>query len=148
MVDTVADRSDSFATSGTRMAHWLRRETWTARVSFDALRCNHHVMLAAILVALLVVFVVLPLLGLAVWLVISTVVVGLILGALGRLVVPGKQRIGIFVTILIGVTGSFVGSILGHVFGVGGLLTLLLQIGVSAGLVALATTGGRRAITR
>lgn len=105
-------------------------------------------MLAAILVALLVVFVVLPLLGLALWLVISTAVVGLILGALGRLVVPGKQRIGIFVTILIGVAGSFVGSILGHVFGVGGLLTLLLQIGVSAGLVALAASGGRRAITR
>lgn len=103
----------------------------------------------AILAALVVIFVVLPLLGVAAWLVISTAVVGLILGALGRLIIPGKQRIGILLTILVGVGGSFGGSILGHLFGLGGLITLLLQIGVSAGLVAVASrNSGARAITR
>lgn len=47
-------------------------------------------------------------------LIISLVVVGLIAGALARLIIPGKQDIGIPMTILIGIIGSFVGGFLGY----------------------------------
>ncbi len=51
-------------------------------------------------------------------LIISLLVIGLIAGALARLIVPGKQNISIPMTILLGVIGSFVGGFLGYlIFG-------------------------------
>ncbi|MDM7832514.1 GlsB/YeaQ/YmgE family stress response membrane protein [Cellulomonas edaphi] len=47
-------------------------------------------------------------------LIITVIVIGLIAGALARLVVPGKQDMSIGMTILIGVIGSFVGGFLGY----------------------------------
>ncbi|MDQ2739001.1 MAG: GlsB/YeaQ/YmgE family stress response membrane protein [Actinomycetota bacterium] len=47
-------------------------------------------------------------------LIISLLVIGLIAGALARLIVPGKQHISIPMTILLGVIGSFVGGFLGY----------------------------------
>ena len=46
--------------------------------------------------------------------IISAVVVGLIAGALARLIVPGKQDLSIPMTILLGIVGSFVGGFLGY----------------------------------
>ena len=48
------------------------------------------------------------------WLIITLLVVGLIAGAIARLLVPGRDRIGVRGTILIGVIGSFVGGFLGY----------------------------------
>lgn len=46
---------------------------------------------------------------------------GLIIGALGRLAVPGRNPMGIGQTILVGIGGSFVGGLIGRVlFGTGG----------------------------
>lgn len=45
--------------------------------------------------------------------IIGLIVVGLIAGAIARLVVPGKQNISIPMTILLGIIGSFVGGFLG-----------------------------------
>ena len=42
--------------------------------------------------------------------ILSAVVVGLIVGALARLIMPGKQNIGVIMTIVLGVLGSFIGS--------------------------------------
>ena len=47
-------------------------------------------------------------------LVVSIIVIGLIAGALARLVVPGRQDISILMTIVLGVVGSFVGGFLGY----------------------------------
>ena len=47
-------------------------------------------------------------------LIISIVVIGLIAGALARLLVPGKQNLSIPMTIVLGVVGSFVGGFLGY----------------------------------
>ncbi|QNE44515.1 GlsB/YeaQ/YmgE family stress response membrane protein [Frigoribacterium sp. NBH87] len=47
-------------------------------------------------------------------LIISLLVIGLIAGAVARLVVPGKQSISIPMTILLGVIGSFVGGFLAY----------------------------------
>ena len=47
-------------------------------------------------------------------LIISIVVIGLIAGALARLIVPGKQDISILMTIVLGIVGSFIGGFLGY----------------------------------
>jgi uncharacterized membrane protein YeaQ/YmgE (transglycosylase-associated protein family) len=47
-------------------------------------------------------------------LIISLIIIGLIAGALARLVVPGKQDLSILGTILLGIVGSFVGGFLGY----------------------------------
>jgi uncharacterized membrane protein YeaQ/YmgE (transglycosylase-associated protein family) len=40
----------------------------------------------------------------------SALIVGLIIGALGRLLIPGKQNIPIWLTILIGIVAAFIGT--------------------------------------
>ena len=47
-------------------------------------------------------------------LIVSLVIIGLIAGALARLLVPGPDLIGILGTILLGIVGSFVGGFLGY----------------------------------
>jgi len=47
-------------------------------------------------------------------LIFSILVIGLLAGALARLLVPGKQNISIVMTIVLGVVGSFVGGFLGY----------------------------------
>jgi uncharacterized membrane protein YeaQ/YmgE (transglycosylase-associated protein family) len=47
-------------------------------------------------------------------LIVSLVIIGLIAGALARLVVPGRQDISIVMTIVLGIIGSFVGGFLGY----------------------------------
>jgi uncharacterized membrane protein YeaQ/YmgE (transglycosylase-associated protein family) len=47
-------------------------------------------------------------------LIIGIIIIGLIAGALARLVVPGKQHMSILATIVIGIVGSFLGGFLGY----------------------------------
>ena len=48
-------------------------------------------------------------------LIITLLIVGLIAGALARLLVPGRDPMGIGGTILLGLVGSFIGGFLGYV---------------------------------
>jgi uncharacterized membrane protein YeaQ/YmgE (transglycosylase-associated protein family) len=48
--------------------------------------------------------------------IISTIVVGLIVGAIAKLLMPGKDPGGFIVTILLGIAGAFVGSWIGRIF--------------------------------
>lgn len=48
-------------------------------------------------------------------LIITLIIVGLIAGALARLLVPGRDPMGILGTIVLGIVGSFVGGFLGYV---------------------------------
>ena len=48
-------------------------------------------------------------------LIVSIIIVGLIAGALARLLVPGRQDISIPMTVLLGIVGSFLGGFLGYV---------------------------------
>jgi uncharacterized membrane protein YeaQ/YmgE (transglycosylase-associated protein family) len=52
-------------------------------------------------------------------LIISAIVVGLIIGALGRLVLPGRQDVPIWLTILIGIVAALIGSLIASALGVG-----------------------------
>jgi uncharacterized membrane protein YeaQ/YmgE (transglycosylase-associated protein family) len=47
-------------------------------------------------------------------LIVSLIVIGLIAGALARLLVPGKQHMSVPATIVLGIVGSFIGGFLGY----------------------------------
>ncbi|AOY58439.1 MULTISPECIES: GlsB/YeaQ/YmgE family stress response membrane protein [Desulfococcus] len=51
--------------------------------------------------------------------IISWIVLGLIVGVIAKLVMPGKDPGGIFVTILIGIAGAFVGGFISSLLGFG-----------------------------
>ena len=42
--------------------------------------------------------------------ILGALVVGLIIGALARLVMPGKQNVGVVMTVVLGALGSFIGT--------------------------------------
>lgn len=95
------------------------------------------VMILALFIVAVLLFIVIPLAGWALWTLISTFIVGLVIGALARLIVPGAQPISILATVLLGLVGSVVGTIIGHAVGVGHVATILLEIGVAAAAVAV-----------
>ena len=104
-------------------------------------------MILALFAVLIVLFIVLPLVGMALWALVSTVIVGLIIGALGRLVVPGSQPIGFLATVAAGLCGSIIGGFLGQrVFGVGHFATILVEVAVSAMVVAVLARSRRPAV--
>lgn len=95
-------------------------------------------MLIVLLAVLVVLLVVLPLMGLALWALISVGVVGVIIGGLARLLLPGQQNVGLLATVLLGWVGSIVGGFIGYrIIDTGRLLTVLLEIAVAAVLIAL-----------
>jgi len=49
--------------------------------------------------------------------VLMTLIVGLIIGALAKLVMPGRDPGGFIITMLLGVAGAFVGGWIGHALG-------------------------------
>jgi uncharacterized membrane protein YeaQ/YmgE (transglycosylase-associated protein family) len=49
----------------------------------------------------------------------SWIVLGLIVGSVAKLIMPGKDPGGFFVTIFIGMAGAFIGGYGGHLLGVG-----------------------------
>ncbi|MBB6120831.1 GlsB/YeaQ/YmgE family stress response membrane protein [Nocardiopsis algeriensis] len=74
--------------------------------------------------------------------IITAIIVGLIIGALGRLVVPGKQHLPIWLTLLLGIVAAFLGGWVAGLFidNQDGFswIVLIVQILVAAGLVYLA----------
>jgi len=64
-------------------------------------------------------------------LILSLIIVGLIAGALARLIVPGKQDISLVMTIVLGIVGSFVGGFLGSI--IGAIIVLLLYTRFAGG---------------
>ena len=48
-------------------------------------------------------------------LIITLIIVGLIAGAIARLLIPGRQNISILGTIVLGIVGSFIGGFIGYV---------------------------------
>ena len=69
--------------------------------------------------------------------IITALIIGLIIGALGRLVVPGKQNIPIWLTLVIGVVAAIIGTFIAAALGVddtAGIdwIELLIQVVVAA----------------
>ena len=46
--------------------------------------------------------------------ILGTLIIGLIVGALAKLIMPGKDPGGIIITILLGIGGAFVGTYIGR----------------------------------
>ena len=86
--------------------------------------------------------------------IITAIIIGAIIGFLGRLVAPGKQDIPIWLTILVGIVAAFIGTWIAGLFGVadtGGIdwIELIMQIVVAAiGVTVVAGIWGRRGATR
>jgi uncharacterized membrane protein YeaQ/YmgE (transglycosylase-associated protein family) len=75
--------------------------------------------------------------------IISAVIVGLIIGALARLIMPGKQNIGVIMTIALGVLGSFIGTwVCYNLFGYqnegGGWAVIPFLVGIIVAVVLIA----------
>jgi uncharacterized membrane protein YeaQ/YmgE (transglycosylase-associated protein family) len=86
--------------------------------------------------------------------IITAIVVGAILGVLGRLVAPGRQGIPIWLTIVVGIIAAFIGTWIARGLGYANTpgfdwLELITQIVVAAiGVTLAASVYGRRGITR
>ena len=84
--------------------------------------------------------------------ILTAIIIGLIIGALGRLVVPGKQNIPIWLTLVIGVVAALLGTVVARALGVADTrgidwIELLIQVVFAAIGVAIAAGAyGRRRI--
>ena len=79
---------------------------------------------------------------------IGSLIAGLIIGGLARLIKPGKQNLGILATLGLGIVGSLIGGTLAWVLGTGSIWELdflgfafavvaaVLLIGTAEGLIA------------
>ena len=77
---------------------------------------------------------------------ISLVITGLIVGALGRLAIPGPNPMSIGLTIAIGIGGAFVGGLVAFLIGAGIWLAFILEVLAAAGIVYLLQRRPPRAI--
>ena len=83
--------------------------------------------------------------------VITAILIGIVVGVLGRLLVPGRQPIGMLATVLIGIVGAFLGTAIARLLGIptvtNGIdwLELLVQVIVAAlGVALVSSMMGRR----
>lgn len=78
--------------------------------------------------------------------IITAIVIGAIIGALGRLVVRGKQNISILATILIGIVAALIGTLIAGLIGVSdtrGIDWIELFIQVALAAVGVSIVAGR-----
>jgi uncharacterized membrane protein YeaQ/YmgE (transglycosylase-associated protein family) len=78
---------------------------------------------------------------------IGFIVAGLIIGALARLLMPGRQKIGLLWTLLLGVAGSVIGGTIANVLGTGSIwelnvLGFIVAVLASVGLLVVAERAG------
>ena len=82
--------------------------------------------------------------------IVTAIIIGLIVGALGRLVVPGRQSMPIWLTIVVGIIAAFIGTALARALGISTNTPgvdwgeLLCQVIVAAVGVAIVTAVGNR----
>ena len=85
--------------------------------------------------------------------IISAIVVGAIIGALGRLVVRGQQNISIVATILIGIVAAVIGTFVAQALGVGDTngidwIKLIIQVALAAVGVSIFASAKTRTRSR
>lgn len=69
------------------------------------------------------------------------IIAGLIIGALARLIKPGKQNLGILATLGLGLVGSIIGGVIASVLGTGSIWELNIIGFVSAVIAAVLLIG-------
>lgn len=78
---------------------------------------------------------------------IGFIVFGLVVGALARLFTPGRQRLGLLWTLLLGLAGSVIGGLVANLLGTGDLFELNIIGAVVAIISATALVGTAEAIS-
>ncbi|MEU5154219.1 hypothetical protein [Glycomyces sp. NPDC021274] len=72
---------------------------------------------------------------------IGFIVAGLVIGALARLIKPGKQRLGILATLILGLVGSIIGGTIANLLGTGDIWELNVLGFVMAVIAAILLIG-------
>jgi uncharacterized membrane protein YeaQ/YmgE (transglycosylase-associated protein family) len=80
------------------------------------------------------------------WAIISLAISGAIFGALGRLAVPGPNPMSIGMTILVGIGGAFLGSIVAVLLGVTSPFVYFLLQSLGAAAIVFAMQGRSRRV--
>ncbi|MDT0168216.1 hypothetical protein [Pseudarthrobacter sp. BRE9] len=85
---------------------------------------------------------------------IGFIVAGLVIGALARLIKPGRQNLGLLATLLLGLVGSVIGGVVASLLGTGNIFELnflgfIVAVIASVLLVGTAeAVAGRRSVRR
>ena len=85
---------------------------------------------------------------------IGFIIAGLIIGALARLIKPGKQNLGLLATLLLGIVGAIIGGVIANLLGTGDIFELNVLGFIVAVVAAVLLIGvaeslsGRRAVRR
>lgn len=84
--------------------------------------------------------------------IIQAIIIGAILGFVGRALAPGKQNLPIWLTIVVGIVAAFIGTYIARLFGVADTsgidwIELIIQVIVAAvGVTLVAGIWGRRKV--
>jgi uncharacterized membrane protein YeaQ/YmgE (transglycosylase-associated protein family) len=78
---------------------------------------------------------------------IGFIIAGLVIGLLARLILPGRQRIGLLWTLVLGVLGSVVGGVVANLIGSGDVMELnvfgfVVAVLAAVGLLSIAERAG------
>jgi uncharacterized membrane protein YeaQ/YmgE (transglycosylase-associated protein family) len=79
--------------------------------------------------------------------ILGLIVIGIVIGIIARLVLPGRQHIGALMTVLLGIGGALVGGIVASAIGEGDIFELnfigtIVGIIAAVGLIAIAEALG------
>jgi uncharacterized membrane protein YeaQ/YmgE (transglycosylase-associated protein family) len=77
---------------------------------------------------------------------IGFIVAGLVIGALARLIKPGKQNLGLVATLLLGLAGSVIGGVVASLLGTGDIFELNVLGFIVAVIAAVLLVGTAEAI--
>ncbi len=69
-------------------------------------------------------------------------IIGLVIGALARLILPGRQNLSILATAAVGVAASILGGIVAHALSLGSILQFVVAVALAVVLVLV--LGGSR----
>lgn len=78
---------------------------------------------------------------------IGFIVAGLIIGALARLLKPGKQNLGLLATLLLGLAGSIIGGLVANLIGTGDIFELNVIGFIVAVIAAVLLVGSAEGLT-
>lgn len=84
---------------------------------------------------------------------IGFLVAGLVIGALARLIKPGKQHLSVVATLLLGLVGSVIGGLVANLLGTGGIFELnvigfIIAVVAAVLLIGVAETATGRSRSR
>ena len=78
---------------------------------------------------------------------IGFIIAGLVIGALARLIKPGKQNLGLLATLLLGLAGSVIGGVIASLLGTGDIFELNFLGFIVAVIAAVLLIGVAESLT-